>query len=198
MEKLVLASASTIRSELLRLNHVAFDVMPAHVDETAIKAAMRAEGAPPRDIADKLADVKARKVANRRPEGIVLGCDQVLVHGNDLIDKPADAYELRNQLAVLRGSSHTLLSAAVIYEAAQPVWRYIGQAQLVMRNFSDGFLDSYIAHNRDDLLATVGGYRLEADGPSLFSRVQGDYFSVLGMPLLEILAFLRSRGVIAE
>ncbi|MEO1312754.1 MAG: Maf family protein [Pseudomonadota bacterium] len=195
---LILASASPIRAQLLRQNLVPLKIEPARVDEAAIKSALLAEDAPPRDIADTLAEVKAKRIANKFPEGLVLGADQILVHGTTLIDKAPDLATLRAQLATLRGSAHTLLSAAVIYERNQPVWRHIGQAQMIMRDFSDTFLDAYIAQHGDDLLTTVGGYRLETDGPSLFSRVQGDYFSVLGMPLLEVLAFLRSRGVIAE
>ena len=128
----------------------------------------------------------------------MLGADQVLVQAGTLYDKPADLPEARAQLSALRGKTHELLSAAVIYEGGRPVWRHIGRAQLIMREFSDIFLDTYIDRHGDDLLATVGCYKLEADGACLFSRVQGDYFSILGLPLLEVLQFFRTRGVIQE
>ncbi len=195
---LILASASPIRAQLLRENNVPHQVRPARVDEAALKAAMLAEDASPRHIVDALADLKARRIAERNPENLVLGVDQILVFNGALIDKAPDRVTLRAQLSTLRGQTHELLSAAVIYEAARPVWRYIGRAQMIMRPFSDTFLDDYLDTHGDDLLATVGGYKLESDGPSLFSRIQGDYFSVLGMPLLEVLQFLRSRGVVPE
>lgn len=193
----ILASGSTIRADLLRANGANPVVVPTRVDEAALKDAMLAEDAAPRDIADALAEMKARRVALKHPQALVLGADQVLVHDGDLVDKAPDLQTARAQLTRLRGSVHELLSAAVIYEDGRPVWRHIGRAQLVMREFSDSFLDDYIDRHGDDLLATVGCYKLEQDGPSLFSRVQGDYFSVLGLPLLEVLQFLRTRGVVA-
>ncbi|WP_112320856.1 Maf family protein [Oceanibium sediminis] len=193
----ILASGSAVRAQLLRTNGAAPLVVPARVDEAALKDAMLSEQAAPRDIADALAEMKARRVAMKHPEALVLGADQVLVHNKTLIDKPTTLDEARAQLKTLRGSAHELLSAAVIYEGARPVWRHIGRAQLIMRDFSDSFLDAYIARHGNGLLATVGCYKLEEDGPTLFSRVQGDYFSVLGLPLLEVLQFLRTRGVVA-
>ena len=196
MTALVLASASPIRSRLLTNAGVAHQTCPVAVDEGAIKDAMLAEGAPARDIADALAEMKAFRAAQRNPDALVLGCDQVLVFKGGLVSKPRNLDEARAQLVALRGQSHELLSAAVVFEAGRPVWRKIGRVQLIMRAFSDAFLDDYIARTGDDLLATVGGYKLEAEGVHLFSRIQGDYFSVLGLPLLEVLDFLRSREVI--
>lgn len=195
---LILASASPIRAQLLRENNVPHQVLPARVDEAALKAALLAENASPRDIVDALADLKARRIAERNASDLVLGVDQILMFNGRLIDKAPDRATLRAQLISLRGQAHELLSAAVIYEATRPVWRHISRAQMIMRSFSDSFLDDYLDMHGDDLLATVGGYKVEADGPSLFSRIQGDYFSVLGMPLLEVLQFLRSRGVVPE
>ncbi len=159
---------------------------------------MLAEAAPARDIADALAELKAHRVAARLPERLVLGADQVLVCDGRLFDKPRDLDEARRQLEALRGRSHELLAAAVVFEAGRPVWRHIGRAQLQMRPFSDAFLDAYLRAEGCDLLATVGAYRLESGGAQLFSRVQGDYFSILGLPLLELLGFLRSRGICSE
>ena len=196
MTRLVLASGSTARAAMLRAAGVPFDIAPVSIDEDGLKAAMLAEGVAPRDIADTLAEMKAFRAAQRHPDALVLGADQVLVHRRDLFSKPRDLDEARTQLLALRGQSHDLLSAAVIFEAGRPVWRHMGRAQLIMRDFSDAFLDSYVARNGNGLLATVGAYKLEGDGANLFTRVQGDYFSVLGLPLLEVLEFLRTREVI--
>lgn len=193
--KLILASGSTIRAEMLRNAGVEVETQVARVDEATIKGSMLAENARPRDIADTLAEMKARRVAMKHPEALVLGADQVLVCDGQLFDKPETVEEARAHLKTLRGKAHELLSAAVIFENGTPVWRHIGRAQLMMREFSDEFLDAYVAEQGDDLLTTVGAYKLEGVGAQLFSRVQGDYFSVLGLPLLEVLEFLRSRGV---
>ena len=174
------------------------EIVPAAVDEAAVKAGMLAEAAPPRDIADALAELKAQRVAARLPGRLVLGADQMLVCGGRIYDKPRDLGEARAQLLALRGQRHELLSAAVVFENARPVWRHIGRAQLTMRPFSDAFLDGYLAGQGAELLSTVGAYRLEDGGAQLFSRVEGDLFTIIGLPLLELLAFLRTRGICAE
>lgn len=194
MTTLILASASEIRSKLLKDSGIYHEISPARIDEEALRQSMEAEGASPRDIVDMLAEMKARRVSNQLPEGLVLGSDQILVADNKIISKTNTIEEARNVLEKLRGKAHSLLSAAVIYERNRPVWRTIGQAQLIMRDFSDSFLDEYIEKHGDDLLTTVGCYKLE-DGPTLFTRVSGDYFSVLGLPLLDVLGFLRTRGI---
>lgn len=192
---LVLASQSAARASLLRQAGVRFEMVAAMVDEAAVKAAMLADGAPPRDIADALAELKALRGSSRVPGRLVLGADQVLVCNGRLYDKPVDLADARAQLRALRGQSHELLSAAVLLEGGRPVWRHVGRAELTMRPFSDAFLEAYLADQGETLLTTVGGYRLEDGGAQLFSRVTGDVFTILGLPLLELLDYLRVRGV---
>lgn len=193
---LVLASASTIRADLLRSAGVSIDIAPVRVDEGATKSALLSEDAPHRDIADALADLKARRGASKHVDRLVLGVDQVLSFKNHLLDKPKSQADLTGQLTDLSGQVHNLFSAAVIYENDKPQWRFIGQAQMIMRKLSPAFIADYVTENWDDVQHCVGGYQLEGPGAQLFSRVQGDYFSVLGLPLMEILGYLRARGVL--
>lgn len=193
---LILASQSEARAALLHNAGVRFETMPAAVDEDAVKAAMAAESAPARDVADTLAEMKAMRVASRRPDRLVLGADQVLVCQGRIHDKPADLAAARSQLQALRGNPHQLLSAAVLFEGGRPVWRHVGRAELVMRPFSDRFLDAYLEQQGETVLTSVGAYRLEGGGAQLFTRISGDAFTILGLPLLELLDHLRVRGVL--
>ncbi|MBL4806585.1 MAG: Maf family protein [Rhodobacteraceae bacterium] len=193
-EPLILASGSPIRAEMLRNAGISVEIMPARVDEAAIKAALGAEGAAPRDIADALAESKARRISLKNPTRLVLGADQILSVKNQILDKPVSVEEARNQLMILKDSKHDLFSAAVLFENGQPIWRHIGRATLTMRPFSDAFLEQYITEMGDDLFTTVGGYKIEQTGMQLFSAIDGDYFSILGLPLLEVLAILRRKG----
>jgi septum formation protein len=195
---IILASGSAIRHQMLTQAAVAHEVQIARVDEEMVKDSMIAEGAPPRDIADALAEMKASKVSDKNPGALVIGCDQVLEHGGILLSKPATPEDALTQLKTMRGDRHTLLSAAVIYEDGKPLWRHIGVVRLRMRDASDAYLQEYVTRNWDSIRDAVGGYKLEEEGVRLFSRIEGDYFNVLGMPLLEILNYLTLRGDIAQ
>lgn len=192
---MLLASGSEIRAQMLRNAGVVFDVQVARVDEDAIKASLLADGAPPRDIADALAEAKARKISDKTG-AMVLGCDQVLDFQGQLLSKPKTPQDALDQLRSLRGQRHMLLSAAVIYDEGKPVWRHVGQVRLLMRDASDTYLEGYVARNWESVRDAVGAYKLEEEGVRLFTRIDGDYFNVLGMPLLEVLAYLTLRGVL--
>ena len=159
-----------------------------------IVLALRAEAAKPRDIADTLAEMKARKVSEKHPGALVLGCDQVLEHRGEMLHKPRDRDEAIAQLYQLRGDRHSLLSAAVLYEDGEPLWRHVGQVRLRMRDASDTYIKDYVERNWDSIRYAVGCYKLEEEGVRLFSQIEGDYFHVLGMPFLELLNYLTLRG----
>ncbi|PWE33565.1 septum formation protein Maf [Maritimibacter sp. 55A14] len=194
---IILASGSAIRRELLTNAGLDFEVERPRVDEDALRAALELEGAKPHDIADALAEMKARRVAEKRPEALVIGCDQVLELDRQILTKPETPEAARTQLLALRGKRHRLLSAVVVCEDAKPVWRHIGQARLEMRDFSDAYLNTYLERQGQAVTDTVGSYKLEAEGVRLFSRVEGDYFTVLGLPVVQLLNWLTARRFIA-
>ena len=194
MTRLILASASIARATLLRSAGVSFEVLPAGIDEDAIKEGLQAEAARPRGIAAALAERKALQVSSARPDALVIGADQTLDFDGELLSKSAAMDAVRLQLLSLRGRSHTLATAAVMARDGVVVWRLVTDATLWMRDFSDSFLDDYLAREGDGLLDLVGGYRLEGLGAQLFRRIDGDYFSILGLPLIPVLNALRDRG----
>jgi septum formation protein len=195
-ERLILASGSEIRARLLRNAGVAVDIVPARIDEEAIRAALEAEAATPRDVADTLAELKAQRIAAKHPDALVIGCDQVLALGQDILSKPETPEIALAQLKSLRGQKHQLLSAAVIYGEGKPLWRHVGVVRLHMRDASDTYLEDYVARNWDSIRHSVGAYKLEEEGVRLFTRIEGDYFNVLGLPLLELLSYLTLRGTL--
>ena len=194
MIPMILASSSSIRAQLLRQVGLDPEIRPARIDETAILDSLRAEEASPRDIADTLAEMKARKIAEKGEPGLVLGCDQVLEHKGTPFQKAQNQNEAHAQLMMLQGSTHRLLSAAVLYDEGKPVWRTVGQVRLTMRPMSAIQVDRYLDRNWARVADAVGCYKLEEEGARLFSRVDGDYFTVLGLPLLDLVSYLVLRG----
>lgn len=191
----ILASGSESRRRLLSAAGVEASACKPNVDEDAMKAGFRAEGLPVRDQAMQLAEMKAVKVSQRE-RGLVIGGDQMLALGAEAFDKPADLDAAKQHLRRLSGRTHTLETAIVVCEDGVPVWRHLSRPRLTMRPLSEDFIDQYVARVGEPLLATVGAYQLEGLGAQLFTSVEGDYFSILGLPLLPLLDYLRIRGVL--
>jgi len=190
---IVLASESASRKAMLKAAGVDFEAVPARIDEEGVTAEMR--GRSVRDVADRLAELKAVKVSFQRPGRIVLGSDSMLeVERGAWLEKPGDLDGLRTQLRVLRGRSHRLVSAAAVARDGQALWRHVEVATLTVRDFSDAWLEDYVAACGADVLGSVGGYHLEGLGVQLFTRVDGDQFVVRGLPLLAVLGWLREAG----
>jgi septum formation protein len=198
MSNLILASTSATRQRLLREAGLGFDSRAPGVDEDAVKASLKSEQAGAAQIAETLAELKALRVSARRPEALVIGADQVLDCNGVLFDKPPDLAHARAQLQALRGKPHILATTVCVAQNGARLWHHNAQARLVMRPFSDAFLDDYLKAAGADVLGSVGVYRLEGLGAQLFSRIDGDFFTILGLPLLPLLDFLRGRGVLAQ
>ena len=192
---IILASGSYIRAQILTEADVSFEVISKPVDEAAIKAAMLSEGARLRDIADALAEAKAMRVS-RKTAGLVIGADQIMTMDGELFDKPPTINAARERLIAMRGKAHKLIGAVVICEDGAPVWRHISVVTLHVREFSDEWLENYIAAEDEHMTKSVGGYRFEGRGAQLFSKVEGDSFSIMGLSLLPLLDYLRTRGAI--
>ena len=192
--ELILASASAGRARVLRASGMTFRQQPAAVDERAIEARAGTLGAA--HLAERLAQEKARAVGALSREALVLGADQVMECGGQILHKPVDRAAARAQLTLLRGQTHSLHSALALACAGEIVWRHVDSAQLTMRDFSDDFLDAYIEAEGDSLLASVGCYRIEGLGVQLFSRIEGDHFTIIGLPLIPLLDYLREHGLL--
>ena len=193
---IILASKSAARTAVLTGAGVAFQTHVSGVDEEAVKTALLADGGTPRDVADALAELKAVKISRGRP-GFVIGADQTLEFEGGLYDKAETVDAARTRLKLLRGKPHKLHSAVVVAKDGQPIWREIATCTLTMREFSDDYLETYLAIEGPDALGSVGCYRLEGPGAQLFSKIEGDYFAILGLPLLGLLDLLRKHGALA-
>jgi len=197
-QTLVLASASAIRRTMLINAGLTVTVDPAQIDEQAVKAELRAHQSPVETVAIELAVRKAKSVAGRHPGALVIGADQILDAAGEWLDKPADRVAAARQLASLSGRTHRLISGVAVVAGGQEVWRMADAVTLHMRTLTPAFIETYLDRVGGAALTSVGAYQLEGLGAQLFRRIDGDYFTVLGLPLLPLLAFLRERGIIAE
>lgn len=192
---LILASQSASRRAMLSAAGVPFEAVAAGVDEDAAKQALAGRG--PRDLADALAELKALKVSAREPHALVLGSDSVVtLEDGTLLDKPRSREEAADHLTRMSGRVHELWSAAVIAEGSRPVWRHVERARMHVRSLSSGFIDRYLDAEWPAVSGCVGCYRIEGAGVQLFHRIEGSHFTVLGLPLIPVLGYLRERGVL--
>jgi septum formation protein len=198
MRRIILASTSEARQRLLRQAGISFVAEAAAVDEVAVLESLWAEKAKPRDMADLLAELKAVRVSGRHPSDWVIGADQVLSLGSQVLQKPGSLDGARAQLKHLRGHAHVLHSAICVAQGGSVVWRDVQQARLTMRDFSESFLEDYLVHAGADILGSVGAYHVEGLGIQLFSKIEGDTFTIQGLPLLPLLDFLRSHGMVGQ
>jgi septum formation protein len=192
---LILASASQSRRQILSHAGLDFAIEPSGVDEDEVKLSLLGERAKPSDIATTLAEMKATRVSARRGGAMVIGADSTLACNGRLFDKPPTLEAARKQLQTLRGQTHELFSSVVVARGGQRLWHWAERARLTMRPFSESFVDTYLARAGEDVLTSVGAYQLEGLGAHLFTRVDGDYFTILGLPLLPLLSFLAGHGI---
>lgn len=196
--RLVLASQSAGRRAILASAGIVHDAMTSPCDEEAEKAVLRAQGVDPRGLALGLAEAKAMATSALCPGAIALGCDQTLaLEDGTMFDKARTLSEQADHLRALSGKTHSLYAAIVAVRDGERLWRHVGEARMTMRPLSDAFIDDYLAHEGEDLLSGVGGYRVEGRGIQLFERIEGSQFNIIGLPLLPLLAFLREAGVIS-
>lgn len=192
---LILASASVSRRQMLQNAGLDFTIETSGVDEDEVKLSLAAEKAAPRDIAETLAELKAKRVSTRHPEAMVIGADSTLACNGRLFDKPPTMEAARRQLQALAGQPHELHSSVVVARGGVRLWHCNEHARLTMRPLTDAFLDAYLARAGSAVTTSVGAYQLEGVGAHLFTRVEGDYFTILGLPLLPLLSFLAGHGV---
>ena len=196
--EIILASGSKTRADLLRGVGLDITIVPANVDEDAVKDSLRAEGATADRVAEALSDLKALKISHRFPDALVIGADQTLDCNGVWFDKPVDMDHVSGHLQALSGQKHSLFAGVSVMKDGQRLWGLVEPAHLTMRRLTPDFIDRYCQAVGEDALGSVGGYRLEGLGAQLFSRVEGDYFTILGLPLLPLLGFLRQNGAIAQ
>lgn len=195
---LILASSSASRAAILRAAGLAFTAVPARIDETALIESLKAEGAGPRDIADALAEAKTLKIAARAPaDALVIGADQLLVCEGRIFEKPADRAEAESHLAFLQGKTHELVGGVCGARGGAVIWRHVSIARLAMRKMDAAAIADYLDQAGPDVLGSVGCYHLEGLGVHLMSRIDGDYYAILGLPILPVLDFLRAQGALA-
>ncbi|RUT89081.1 MULTISPECIES: Maf-like protein [unclassified Mesorhizobium] len=195
-EKLILASGSPFRKAMLVNAGVDVEAVPADVDERALEAPLQDSGVSPEDVALVLAEAKASEVSERRPGALVLGCDQTLSLGDEVFHKPADREGARRHLLALSGRTHQLNSAAVLVRDGKVLWRHVGIASMTMRKLDPAFIGRHLARVGAKALGSVGAYQIEGEGIQLFEKIEGDHFTIVGLPLLPLLAELRTLGAI--
>ncbi len=195
---LLLASQSQSRLRLLVQAGVAVETQPAHIDETEIKTALVSRGAAPDEVALRLAELKAERISRRWPDALVIGADQILVCGTKWFDKPRDRAECAAHLRALSGKKHSLETAVCVVRAGTRIWHHHDRPELTMRPLSAAFIEDYLGRLGESALSSVGAYHLEGLGAQLFTRIKGDFFSILGLPLLPLLDFLRREGLLSE
>jgi len=193
---IILASKSHIRSELLLKAGLKFTAVDADIDEKEAKSSYINKGYSARDLADILAAMKAKKLSCKYLDRLVIGCDQIMECNGQILSKANNPSELAGQLKFLRNKSHTLYSACVVYSAKKLEWRFIGSATITIRNLSDDYISKYVDDNWNEVRHCVGGYQIEKKGIFLLSKIKGDYFSVLGLPVIQLLDHLVTRGVL--
>jgi len=191
---IILASTSKIRRNILSNAGIELTVIDSELDETAAKNSI--SELPPRDLALELAKLKSQKISRQYPKAVVIGADQVLGFKDQVFDKPLSRADAEKQLSMLRNATHTLYSAISCAIAGVQVWNHCSEARLTMRNFTREFLSSYLSGNPQNYLSSVGAYKLEETGIQLFEKIEGDYFAILGLPILPLLKFLREREII--
>lgn len=194
--RLILASQSASRRALLEAAGLPFEALPAAVDEATIKESAKAEGMTPTDAALLLADAKAARIARRVPEAVIIGADQLLVCEGEWFDKPEDVEAARRHLQRLRNRVHDLVTAIVVWRDGERAWHHVATPRLAMRDFSDAFLDDYLAREGAFVTQSVGAYRLEGPGIQLMRDIRGEHTAILGLPMLPLLAYLRDSGVV--
>jgi septum formation protein len=195
-ERIILASGSPFRKTLLENAGIDFEAIPASIDERAVEAPLEGSGASPEDVAVVLAEAKALDVSARNHGAIVIGSDQTLSLGDTVFHKPADMEAARRHLLKLSGKTHHLNSAVVLARNGETLWRHVAVARLTMRTLTPGLIGRYLSRVGDKALSSVGAYQIEAEGIQLFDEIEGDYFTIVGLPLLPLLAALRDQGAI--